>query len=443
MFTYCLVTRGREGYLEKTLNSLSKVITNADVQVIIVNNGCTETISTLLTSWCKEAGDRAHYIAFKLNDTAQTRIWTALREYEIDWITFPGDDDIVQPDFLHTARELISYNPNILAIASSMRIIDSSGKATGQVRSPSKFEGDAVAYMARALHEPPFLWPSLFFKVAAIPKNVPPSRYAFDWWFSLNLSCAGPIVTSDITAVDYRVHDAQESALAPSRRKYFEALVILLRFVESPEFENFLSRLSEDEKTKFWRQLLVTRPVYGDREFGNILIFRLALKLADHVSDKSSMIEILGSLAKDYGVLLRVGETEPLLRLGADTSYPSPANFTLAAVEGTCREVVDIVETYSVPDLGYSPDFRVGCRHSGELVEYMLDCSFTGSSAGDRLDQLIVMITTDLEAKGVLSLKITPIERNLVNTFRWAKQKIPQRFIAKLKNVLNQFGREA
>ena len=173
------------------------------------------------------------------------------------------------------------------------------------------------------------------------------------------------------------------------------------------------------------------------------MIFRLALKLADQVSDKSSMIEILGSLAKYFGILLRMGETKPLLRLGADTSYPSSANFTLAAVEGTCGIVIDIVDTYSVPDLGYSPDFRVGCRHSGELVEYMLDCSFTGSSAGDRLDQLIVMITNDLEAKGVLSFKITPIERNLVNTFRWAKQKIPQRFIAKLKNVLNQFGREA
>jgi hypothetical protein len=443
MFTYCVVTRGREDYLNETLVSLSKAILSDDVQVIIVNNGCKQNIATLLDSWCKEFGDRVHYVEFESNDTSQTRIWAALRKYEIDWITFPGDDDVIQPDFLETARDLISNNPGISAIASSMRIIDSSGKATGQIRLPSKFEGDAVAYMARALHEPPFLWPSLFFKVASIPKNIPPSRFAIDWWFSLNLSCTGLIATSGITSVDYRVHDVQESALAPSRRKYFEASIIISRFIESDEFENFLSGLSDDEKLKFWRNLQLTRPVYGDEEFGSILMFSLALKLADRVSDKSHMVEILGSLARDCGVLLRTGETKPLLRFGADTSYLASANFALEVVEGSCAVIVDIAEINSSANLRVSTNYRIGCRHSVVPVDYSLDCSATGNSAGDRLDQLIVMITTDLEAKGLLSFKITPIERHFVNTFRWAKQKFPQRMVGKLKKSFTRFGDNA
>ena len=233
-FTYCLVTKGREEFLPLSLAPLKTVLLNADVEVIIVDNGCSAEVSEMLRMWCAET--QAKYLRFDLNSPAAPRIWAALKNFDIDWITFPGDDDVICPEFLIPARAIISNDNRLTAIAGSMRIIDSVGNRTGQVRNPLNLNEDKVENIARSLHQPPFLFPGLFIKFDAITMPLPNSRYIFDWWLSLNLICVGNTSTTKEIAIDYRVHKSQESTIAPSRRKYFEAQVVLWRFIDGYEF---------------------------------------------------------------------------------------------------------------------------------------------------------------------------------------------------------------
>jgi hypothetical protein len=194
-----------------------------------------------------------------------------------------------------------------------MRIIDSKGNSTGQVREPLEYLGDRIQYLASSFHEPPFLFPGLFVNFRKIVMPLPYSRYIFDWWLSLNLISLGEISSTSKISIDYRVHGDQESALAPTRRKYFEAQIILSRFIQDEVFQNFFSQLSEVDKLKFWKALAARGPIYGDIEYGRALMLPLTIMIADSMSDSTDSANLLGMFAAESGTFLRSGESNTLL----------------------------------------------------------------------------------------------------------------------------------
>jgi Glycosyl transferase family 2 len=439
MFTYCLVTRGRKDYLPQTLNSLGEALVNPDVQVVIIDNGCEQDVTQMLTAWCNSFTSRANYIRFSVNETSAGRVWEALRDYKIDWICFPGDDDIVNSEFLTSARTAISQNSNLVAIAASMQIIDSAGIVTGEVRQPTMWDSNSAQYLARAFHEPPFMFPSLFLKFNAIQDAVPPSRFILDWWISLNLICRGDIATSTTPSLFYRVHPGQESSLAPNRRKYFEAQIIIGRFVDSELFVNSLKKISDEALLTFWVSLYSQQPIYGDAEFGRPLLTKIGLRAADIATDINTTNQILADLAAMNGVLLRSGEVKAFRHASVNSAHSSFGNFQLAIARESCAQLHKFLGVESQKTSG-TLVFSVGCKHSNSEYQFFVPCDAPSMNPSDALDILISQITQNLESSGVLEFKITPIERKVVRSLRSLKKLVPYKFISFSKNRIHRAG---
>lgn len=436
-FTYCLVTKGRADYLPFILASLKISLGYADVQVIIIDNGCPSEVSEILIDWCECAGSNAHYRRFDKNDSAVPRIWNELRNFNIDWITFPGDDDVVYPEFLSVARLIIENNNELVALASSMRIIDSSGNSTGQFRNPSEFTGNRIQYLADSIHEPPFLFPGLYLKFNSVKAPLPNSRYILDWWLSLNLITSGEICTTNEISIDYRVHNEQESAVAPNRRKYFEAQIVLSSFIQSQEFKNFISRVSNLEKLHFWRRIMSHSPVYGDVEFGRSVSLQILLKLTDWITDLDIACAVIGIYGARNGVYLREGETRSFVSLPSLEVESVAPNYRLKVAKGSCEVLYTLID-FEHPSDDTCPVFIIGCHHTKHTAKYTLDCSFEYKSINSVQDLLIRDITNQLEREGVFDFKITPIEQKVILKIRTIKRLLPNKISRSFKLKLRK-----
>jgi hypothetical protein len=423
--------------LPNILESLESALQSSDVQVIVMDNGCPKDVSKMLSDWCGASGERKHYVRFDINDPSAPRVWNMLRNFEVRWVSFPGDDDVIHPEFLQDARALIEQTKELTAIASSMRIIDSDGNPTGQVREPLEYFGDRVQYLASSFHEPPFLFPGLFINFNRITMPLPNSRYIFDWWLSLNLISLGSIVSTPKISIDYRVHEDQESALAPNRRKYFEAQVILSRFIREEVFQNFLSGLSDADKIEFWKLLATRGPIYGDAEYGRALMLSLSILIADSMNDSTSSANLLGMFAAANGAFLRSGESNSFVSSRYPNISMSGSNFRLTTVDGTCSELTQITTTMKFVE-GESRCFTVGCQHSTRSAQFKVDCSLIERSPEGLLDLLIVQMTEKLEMSGALDFKITPIERRILSLLRSLKKFFPTHFISILRKGISE-----
>jgi hypothetical protein len=439
MFTYCLVTKGRRDYLPSTLESLSAALEFADVNVIIIDNGCPTDVSELLMQWCAKIGDRTRYLRFEVNETSATRVWKALRSLDIDWVSFPGDDDLIQPRFLEKLRIEIERNRNLTAVAASMKVIDSAGIPTGEVRSPREFTGSIPAYFAHSIGEPPFLFPALFFKFSIVKGEIPTSRYVFDWWLALNLVAAGGILTSNEIAIDYRVHPGQESALAPKRRKFFEAQIVFSRFFQSSTFKNFISSWNKEEIREFWLEVRRCRPIYQDHEFGNYLFTLIGITLADSMTDTFLALEILSDLAIDNGVLLRHGEVSSVSNTVLHDDVDVFANFQLEPAGLECQKLMDLITSFN-SNVNPAKSFVVGCIHSHKEGTFRINCEEQIDSSV-WVDSLIVKITETLESQGKLSFTVSPAERMLISSVRRLKSKLPNSLIVNVKRFVSRTGR--
>ena len=437
MFTYCLLTKGRREYLPSILKSLESALQSSDVQVIVMDNGCPKDVSKMLSDWCGTAGERKHYVRFDINDPSAPRVWNMLRNFEVRWVSFPGDDDVIHPEFLQDARSLIGQTKELTAIASSMRIIDSDGNPTGQVREPLEYFGDRIQYLASSFHEPPFLFPGLFINFNKITMPLPNSRYIFDWWLSLNLISLGSIASTSKISIDYRVHGDQESALAPNRRKYIEAQVILSRFIQGEVFQELLSELSDTDKFEFWKLLAARGPIYGDAECGRALMLSLSILIADSMNDSTSSANLLGMFAAANGAFLRLGESNSFLSSTYSNIAMPGSNFRLMAADGTCSELTQLTVAMNCVD-NESRCFTVGCQHSKRSAQFKVDCDLLEKSPEGLLDLLIVQITKKLEMSGALDFKITPVERRILSLLRSLKMFFPTHFISILRKRISK-----
>lgn len=438
MFTYCLVTKGRRDYLPSTLETLSAALHYDDVNVIVIDNGCASDITEFLKQWCLKNDEKAKYLRFDVNETSATRVWDTLRGFDIDWISFPGDDDLIHPEFLEILRLELERRPNLAVVAASMEVINSSGTRTGEIRKPKVFSGSIPTYLAKSIHEPPFLFPALFFKFSLVKGDIPSSRYVFDWWLALNLVALGNILISSEVAIEYRVHSGQESALAPKRRKFFEAQVVISRLIQSSVFQDFISGCSKEEVREFWLEIRRDRPIYQDQEFGNYLFTLIGLKLVDSIEDVALSCEILNELAIENGVLLRHGEVRSVSNRKISDGNGMDSNFKLEQFGKGCPKLASLISQFN-SNSTHTSKFFVGCVHSHKKVDFLINCEEDLGSVF-WIDELIVNITDHLESQGKLSFTLSPAERKLISVARRWKGKVPNTIRIELKKTLRRLG---
>lgn len=220
--TICLLTKGREIYLNKTLSSFEKLFKFSFINFLIYDNGSNSNCELILRKWSNINSSRVKYIRVEQNDSRFSISWKIIKNSVDDWIIFPGDDDEFNWEIIEEWEEAIKTNPDIVAFAASADVINEKSERTGTLLKPNISQSyDKVFRVAKAIHYPPFHWPSLFFKASKISFRIPDSRFVCDWWIGINLLMSGEVVTTNSPAIKYRRHSEQESFLAPLRRKKF------------------------------------------------------------------------------------------------------------------------------------------------------------------------------------------------------------------------------
>jgi hypothetical protein len=428
--TICLLTKGREIYLNKTLISFEKLFKFSFINFLIYDNGSDSNCELILREWSNKNSSRVKYIRVEQNDSRFSISWEIIKNTVDDWIIFPGDDDEFNWEIIEEWEEAIKTNPDIVAFAASADVINEKSERTGTLLKPNISQSyDKVFRVAKAIHYPPFLWPSLFFKASKISFRIPDSRFVCDWLIGINLLMSGEVVTTNSPAIKYRRHSEQESFLAPLRRKNFEALIWIDELVRSLDFNDWLDDLSDLEKIAFWKHLLKFLPIYGDNIFGNILLADLFYIIKKSLQNNYLIEEITQDFAIHNGVLLIDTATKNLIQHSDFDTKSSFANFSIDINTNYCDKI-----NLAISKLNYrpeSPNFTIYCRHSSRLKNGIkIDCTKLKVDDTDfNLDFIVTSLTNSLEKSSYFNFSITPRERSLISHLRKFKKFLPSNFL--------------
>jgi hypothetical protein len=421
------LTKGRKLYLEEALESYEKFILMGDVNVVLMDNGSDQASRNILTNW-KLKHDK--YVSYQRNDVNNpggfTFFWDQLKSSAPEWVINPGDDDVLVFDVYKEWLMAIRKNPSLNAFASSAQIINSTGHVTGEVRLPSiNGISDQIKMITNSLHQPPFFWPSLFFKFAAVPQPPIKSRFTHDWWIGLHLVLKGQIESTQSIGVKYRVHNNQESFQSTNRRKMFEGYNMLVNVINSNEFRNSLKEMNDLEMKDLLALCIETKPLYSHPEYYISLMRELSL----NIGKVSKSYDLNNNLSEIYisssGVYTKRDDLENLYTgLGLDTKN-SIGNLALYFSENVCQILYDSKEFFNATA---SAQICLSCNHS-ELTSgsILIDCSnFSTLDKIEICEMILVTINEHLENSGVYQFTVTPFERALIKFFRKLKQRLPK-----------------
>ena len=396
--TICLITKGREEYFSSMARGIEECLLDPKVNLLIIDNGSKPLLKEKIENWSSGLA-RTELVRLEKNVTSAALIWEEIYKRNLDWTLFPSDDDIIEPQIIKRWREVVNSDAGINAFASSLSLIDDKGFKTGEVITPSCATKYGTARVAAAFHEPPFLWPGLFLRVTQLPKNLPSSRYVFDWWVGIQLLISGKVECTNEVGAYYRVHQDQESRLVTSHRKYFEALICLDSLVSSPPFADWLQSISYLDKLSFWESIAQRPPVYSDNTFSNILMSSLYKKIIESCELLNEKAEFANRFALHNGVLLRNGQVNSVVSGEKRSTQILPGNLNLIVVQDVCKEIQEIADLISSKSALYSR--RVSCSHSGkDSSALILDCvSFKELEIENAADELIMILSKEYEEK--------------------------------------------
>lgn len=436
--TICLVTKGREQYIDQVLDSFLPFVEDPDVDIFLVDNGSDSLCERKLAEWQSTHASNCKLFRFATNVSDYSSIWPVILDANIDWIVMPGDDDQLRPEFLKEWKTAVVENPNLVAFASSAMVMDDQGKLSDVVLHPavanSKSKMDQVA---TAFHGPAFIWPCLIFRVSRVDSEVPSSRYAFDWWVGLNLLISGDVESTTSIGINYRVHSVQETNLAPLRRKFFEGALWLEDFIWGKPFVRWVESLTDRERIVFWEAVLMKRPIYGDALFGGALMFSLARILINTAEDTSTRSRIVGELASHNGVFLKERDVFSFLSQSDVKIGENLGNVRVILDPSVCDEVMEASQLLT--GLANAPEFGITCKHSKRKTGYVfVNCSeFSKGIPTINSDLMINAITVFCESRGDFTTAISSSERRALLLIRSLQNRLPSRLRIFLRRVRN------
>lgn len=440
--TICLITKGRYQFLNDALKSYEPFLNSGFVNVILIDNNSAEKSREMLLSWKNKHVGLVKYVRFSDGGTPKARlVWENLKNFNPDWIVFPGDDDIVEFSILDKLKETVSSHPDILGYSTSAEIIDNSGTPKGLIRRPAIHGlNTKIEQLSKSFHEPPFLWPGLFFKFNAIPPHVPVSRFVFDWWIGLQLILKGEVKTTNSIGIKYRVHNDQESNQSPSRRKYFEGFQMLSEIIESRNFKEVIDAMSTSEITSFMNLVSKEKPLYSQPEYSAALLkgfFSKFIHSSEIITSRNYLIENYLSVA---GVFTKKNDTSDMFINSSIIIDNSPGNVAISFDVNTCNRILQSKEFFNANS---SRSFTVSCEHSLVSSESIkINCSqLNDATKSEVADKILHGVNTFLEKNDYLFFNTTPFEKSIISFIRKNKVKFPKWVLKKthiFKSVLGK-----
>ncbi len=434
MLTICLVTQGR-AEVHQFLESASAFRELDFVNFLVIDNGAPFEESSIIEAWSK-IQPRTTYVRREENTIDFNDIWPLLELHASDWINFPGDDDRLILEGYSEWKKLAAFNTDTNVIAMSARVISGDGNSTGETVSPVFSTGNSVfQQLALALNSPPFFWPALFFRKTSLVSPFPRSRFVLDWLISLQLIIKGGILVSDVYSLEYRRHENQESNQVSLNRKFFEATFRIEEFLSGNSFGHWLNSLNDDEKLILWNTAVLSPPIYGDSDFGNILLFRLSKILISSTSNSAVQNQIVSDLS------LKLGTLHHDKSLGEILHFDSPVeairgNIRIANPENTCPTLQPLAGFFLGNPNAIS--VFVCCKHRNpQSGAIRIKCDdYLSLSEAQKLDKLVQDINTALELAGKLGFRISPRERRLLNIVRKVKPLASKHLLMKIRKWL-------
>lgn len=434
--TICMVTRGRRDYLKEALQGLSSLRLTSNDTILIINNGADEFSTGILDDFVNEKPSERRQVRIEVNDARPSVFWDFVAECESEWVLFPSDDDIMLPNAIEIWRKCLSSKPDAIAFCGSAAIIDVRSKRTGITLEPEiQFFPEEGRALANAFFQPPFIWPALFFKKEFIHLNSCQSRYAFDWWIGINLVAQGKILTTNENILLYRNHKEQESNLASSSRKYYEAMVWLGRFCRSELFRKWIASQDEVSLVEFWAHIKKYGPVYGDTRFGNFVLQQIAEELISHSSSRFFAASVASDIAFLHHIYFKLNESWHVSTKKEQITWPG--NIGLVSKTNLCTQLLDIVEILNSSN---SENLvSICCKHSKSKVEgILINCELlTSEKIEINIDLVLSQISTILDSSDDSKAVLSPGEMLAIRMIRTFMSRLPgtgRNFLRRLKN---------
>jgi glycosyltransferase involved in cell wall biosynthesis len=432
MLTICLVTLGREEFLDQVLESISECIKYNGVNAVILDNGSPAKVSEKIRDWEKENSLNAIVYRFEQNELRMSRIWAKVQKEMSEWAVFPGDDDVLRSEFIPVFLDMVSKRKDVCAISASMNLIDPEGIDTGTIINPALNERDDLGLsLAKSFHEAPFSWPSLYFKVSQVSDTFD-SRFVSDWWVGLQLVLKGNFITTDEISINYRVHNNQESFSASLRRKYFEGGRMLSEFITTGDFRRILLSKNTSLLYSLIKNLKKYPPIYGDQSETSHFYHSLCNEILNSDLDTESKLKLNGMAVFNQGVILRFDELATLLKLENRNHLFANANFIK---EECCDTAVQILS--GLPRTEWMLDIKVSCEcKKVSKRDFIINCkTLEGLDSSKLFDDLALKYLFHLENSGAVPFALSSGEKWILRRIRAIRKYIPRQFLTALKNL--------
>ena len=437
----CLVTKGRKEYLVEALNSYEKFIDAGGVDVIIIDNGSDTLSKEILYNWKFKYGSKVNYYRVESNEKLGIPFfWEKIRSFAPEWIIFPGDDDVLVYEIYDEWKKALKTNGSLNAFAASAQVINSKSELTGEIRMPAIYGVLSRAeIISRSLHEPPFFWPCLFMRFAAIPEMVIASRFVFDWWVGLQIVLKDQIESTKSIGIKYRTHEKQESFQTTSRRKNLEGYGMLSSVINSASFNKSLESMTDSDLKELFYLCTIKKPIYAQPEYYNALTKDLAFNIMRVVRDNSIKNEIAEKYILSAGVYTKNNDLETIYT-GLDLpSKESKGNLALKFSEGICENLRNVEKLF---DQNGSTKIDVSCKHSKFIQESVIvNCKhFNKLDDYEIADMVLLAIDEHFQNNGSLNFTISPFERELIKFYRNLKLKVPNLIKKNLPRIKKFIG---
>jgi hypothetical protein len=434
--TICLVSKGRKDYLRQALQSYEDALALPETDVLLIDNGSGPDEEQTMREWASRFPKEVTYYRNVVNDIHPAQLFSTMRDHDLGWVVLPGDDDIFEVSVLEKIRERVRANPKLVAIGSSAQVINELGELRNEKFSPFVRHARALPEaLAAIFHEPAFTWPALFFDMNALPKDLPNSRYVFDWWVGTQLILAGEYQCIQEIGIKYRVHSGQESNLTGTRRKFIEANLMLHELIEDTAFIEVLQRMSSADLSIFWKSFLTTKPVYGNEELFHGLAAHLLQLIRSRTSHKDLSFSLSGDYAANAGIFLAAKDSNnfftPIQFAGSELT----ANVKLVVTPKSCAYSKELLHTFDIS--GATPSFVLSCHHDPDKeVSLKFDCQKLRQLPNDdAIDFILKSLTESLEESGALSFSISSGEKWVINQLRKSRRFLPGWLITKAKTL--------
>jgi hypothetical protein len=407
---------------------------------VLIDNGSNDQSRNILLEWKNRNKNFVEYLRAEENMSMGTPyFWEQIKQFNPEWIIFPGDDDILLFDIFYEWKLAVSNNTALSAFAFSAVLINSENEFVGMDRSPAllKFTSKP-SQLAIGIHESPFLWPGLIFRFDSIVTQVPFSLYVLDWWVGLYLISVGDTYATSKIGIRYRVHSKQESFQTTSRRKYFEGYNMLYDYINSSIFVEALEKFSDLELFEFFDKCIENKPLYDQPEYFVSLMKELSLAMLRIQKFKHLKNDILNKYTLSAHILSKRGDLANTYTGFSQFEKNTEGNIQISFDAYACNFLVSTQKYFYTQS---KDKYFIKCRHSARKSDgIFIDCSnLSSSSEVEIADFILLAINAHLEISGEINFTVTPFERKLLTRYRRLKSRLPKLINKRLIYIKN-FG---